>query len=446
MDKSFLLSMALSGFVFAGCNDGSQKLPEAESSTLHVADSKEVIATIYPNQSYSRQISHFFLDLKGWQNLASTPEKAHVYFVDQDMNGVRVNIHGEPNKPAHPASGVVDGSYYEVMITSIKNAQEARGDKPFEIFASKKLQGKESFPDWVKDSNGVIPEKYVELLVDYFKYMNAQGLEIDYLGIDNEINFNEGNITPVKFNQIVNLFRQACIDNDIKMPKIIGPDRYEPMGDVDNCWIEEFMTAGYGDNLDIYGTHYYPNHRYLDKLTYELGLIEDKPFWATEPHWDKAEKRGGLMIAAEEAICALWDQTDNGMEGFMWWAYGTSPVERQYMCEEVSVPIYKAQPIRMDDLDGPDIQTYGKLQSRSFRRGNTLEVYFVNNTATTYKDVAAAVDAKTIDGLITMTVFTESTAAQGGETSTIEPVSTQIFSFTLPPYSMTHFTISLASD
>lgn len=78
------------------------------------------------------------------------------------------------------------------------------------------------------------------------------------------------------------------------MPLIAGPDRYQPMGDVDNCWMKQFVAENRGDCLDIYGMHYYPKHREIfDALKFELSLIGDRPFWATEPHWDAKD---GEMI------------------------------------------------------------------------------------------------------------------------------------------------------
>lgn len=53
------------------------------------------------------------------------------------------------------------------MIASINRAKTARGDKALTIFSSKKLDKKNLFPAWVKDKNGVIPEKYGQMLVDY---------------------------------------------------------------------------------------------------------------------------------------------------------------------------------------------------------------------------------------------------------------------------------------
>ena len=64
------------------------------------------------------------------------------------------------------------------------------------------------------------------------------------------------------------------------MPLIIGPERYQPMGDVTNCWMKLFLAENRGDCLDIYGMHYYPKHREIfDKLEFELSLIGVRRIW-----------------------------------------------------------------------------------------------------------------------------------------------------------------------
>ena len=115
-------------------------------------------AVISPEKYYGRQIKDFFYDLKLNASAINTAAKANEFFVEDGMNGVRVSIYGDATRPAHPEPGKIDESYYTKMIASINRAKTARGDKGLIIGASKKLDGKNSFPDWVKDKNGVAQE------------------------------------------------------------------------------------------------------------------------------------------------------------------------------------------------------------------------------------------------------------------------------------------------
>ena len=123
------------------------------------------------------------------------------------MNGVRVSIYGDETRPAHPSEGVVDESYYTVTLTSLERARVARGTKDFYIFASKKLDGQNSFPAWTKDADGVISTEYVKLLTDYLLFMKNKGYEVDYLAIQNEEQYNEANITAQKHKEIIDALR-----------------------------------------------------------------------------------------------------------------------------------------------------------------------------------------------------------------------------------------------
>lgn len=412
----------------------------------------ETDATIYPEQYYGKVIKDFFLDLKGNLGGVGSDKAANDFFVLDGMNGVRIPVLGSSDRPTHPSAGVVDDSegYYAKLINSINRAKKARGNNEFIIFASKKLNAKESFPDWVKDSNGVIPEQYAIMLADFLSYMKEKNIIIDVLGIDNEENFNEGKITPKKHIQIVDKLKALAIEKGFKMPLIAGPDRYQPMGDVDNCWMKQFVVENRGDCLDIYGMHYYPKHREIfDALKFELSLIGDRPFWATEPHWDAKDGENDMLDYAETAICTLWDQTDLGMDGFMWWSYKRTGDLRGNLMRIISVPIKDARPIVMDDHDGRDTKEKYKLQTRAFRKGNTISVYVINMcnkddiaTAKAYQDYVFGLKTGMIDGEVEYMQWTDDTPVEGVQ-GNAQKIDDSNFSLTLPVRSITYFQFNL---
>lgn len=408
-------------------------------------------AVISPDKFYGKVIKHLFFDLKSNNAAISSLNVANNLFVNDDFDGLRISILGNANRPAHPSEGVIVSKYYQYLINSIKRAQTARGNKELTIFASKKLEGKNSFPDWVKDENGVIPEKYGIMLVDYLLYMKENDIHVDVLAIDNEANFNEGKITPEKHAAVVAYLKEQADLKGFDMPLILGPDRYEPMGNVGSCWLKNFLDANYGSTLDIYGTHYYPSHRYFDKLKYELSLIGDRPFWATEPHWSSPVAAPDMLLHAETAIATLWDQTDLGMDAFMWWAYQRAGSLRGCLMRAVSVPIHGAQPIQMIDHDGVDTFTKGKLQTRAFRKGNTIDVYLINmcakeelGQAVAYKDYEIGLDAEHIDGDVSYVQWTDTSAVEGTNytTTTIDGKKVML---TIPKRSITHLQFQLAN-
>lgn len=409
-------------------------------------------AVIHPEQYYGRVIKNFFLDLKANLGGVGSDKAANDFFVLDGMNGVRIPVLGSSDRPTHPSAGVVDdsGGYYTRLINSVNRAKKARGNNEFIIFASKKLNAKESFPDWVKDANGVIPEQYAIMLADFITYMKEKGIIIDVLGIDNEENFNEGNITPKKHIQIVDRLKALAAEKGFKMPLIAGPERYQPMGDVDNSWMKLFVAENRWDCLDIYGMHYYPKHRAIvDKLEYEFSLIGERPFWATEPHWDAKDGENDMLDYAETAICALWDQTDLGMDGFMWWNYKRAGDLRGNLMRIISVPIKNARPVVMDDHDGRDTKEKYKLQTRAFRKGNVISVYVINMcskddmvAAKAYQDYVFGLERGMIDGEVDYIQWTDDTPVEGME-GKASIVDERNFSLTLPIRSITYFQINL---
>jgi len=409
-------------------------------------------ATIFPDEYYGKVIKHFFFDLKANNAAIGSMDTANDLFVDDDCDGLRISILGNANRPAHPSEGVIVSSYYQYLLKSIKRAQEARGNKELIIFASKKLEGENSFPSWVKDANGIIPEEYGAMLVDYILFMKENGVFIDVLGVDNEANFNEGEITPEKHAEVVAYLKKQAIEKGFTMPLIIGPERYEPMGDVPSCWLKRFFDANCGNTLDIYGTHYYPSHRYFDKLEYELSLIGDRPFWATEPHWSSPQAAPDVLHHAETAICTLWDQTDLGLDAFMWWAYQREGNLRGCLMRDVSVPIHGARPIRMTDQDGESTLTTGKLQTRAFRKGDILHVYLINmcleadlDDAVSYDDYKIGLDSESIDGEVSFVQWTDDSVVEG-TASIATKLTDKMVMLNLPKRSITHLQFRLAKQ
>src|SRR5712671_4681909 len=173
-------------------------------------------------------ITDWGYDIKeGGKAAGLTPSFAQTIFVTDGMTCLRLPIYGDTGNPAHPSSGVVIASYYAEVLTAITNARAARSNVL--LFASKKLQGDTSFPAWVKDSNGIIPLQYALMLADFLQFMQRNGISIDVLGIDNEMQFNEGNITPDKYTQTVDALKDLATSRGFVMPRqLIGPEDYGP--------------------------------------------------------------------------------------------------------------------------------------------------------------------------------------------------------------------------
>src|SRR5262249_4297183 len=149
------------------------------------------------------------------------PALADELFNDIGMNMLRTAVWAAS---AHPAPGVanIDDSVYADDIEAIKNVKAAKPSAT--IFASVKLQRQETCPAWVKRSGEVDADAYSVLLENYIEYMSRRGVTVDWLGVDNESRWNEGNITPTKYNRITSHVEQWCKGHGVKRPGFIAAE------------------------------------------------------------------------------------------------------------------------------------------------------------------------------------------------------------------------------
>ena len=423
----------------------------------YVKTEEKADAVIYPDEPYGRVARYFFFDLKGSAGALTNEQKASLLFGTDGMNGVRIPIYGDAKNGGHTAEGVVGDGIYDKVLSSIANARKYRGTREFYVMASKKLDGKTSFPEWVMDGNrGIDPEKYAVMLMDYLRYMKAQGVEVDVLGIDNETNFNEGGITPEKFAEVVDIVRETAGAEGLKVPQMIGPERYNPELDFSKSWINTLFASGLGDRLDIYGTHYYPKHHktgYFNALTAEFECAQSdrkREFWATEPHWDNDdEAKADMLYHAEQALCAMFDQTDLGLDAFMWWAYPADATLRGQLMRAYSLALYGSQPIRMTDHDGEDTMTRGLLQTRAYIRSDgEVNVFLINMCARTgkagaksYEDYLFEISGTGISGKVNVLQWTDDTP-DSGTSFVVSPEESDRFRLDIPARSITKLTFN----
>jgi O-glycosyl hydrolase len=302
---------------------------------------------------------------------AFTAEDAKIIFGTDGFTCLRIPIWGDVKHPAHPAPGKIVEDFYEPVLNAMKYARAVKPDVIF--FASKRLEGKESWPTWTKDANGVMVEKYTAMLTDYLSFMHKKGFKMDLLGIDNEGEYNDGNITPEKHKAIVAAVKAFCATNGIPMPKIIGPETYGPKPD----WFAGLSRIGGRDSLDFAGTHYYPKWRNPRKFAAWAKAAGGIPLWHTELHWDKLESPKDLLDEAEGANATLFDCTDHGATGFVWWAYTRKGVKGEIE-SALSSSLVHAQPLPVDD--GNPKMNYGSLFTRAFKKEKAITLWAVNNS------------------------------------------------------------------
>ncbi len=358
-----------------------------------------------------------------------TPSLALQLFVTNGMTCLRIPIYGDSVDPAHPAAGTVIGSYYADVLSAITNTMSARTGVV--IFASKKLQGSTSFPAWVKDANGIIPAQYAQMLADFLVFMQTHGVSIDVLGMDNETG-SEGNVTPDKFTQTIDALRVLAASRGFPMPKrFIGPEAYSPNA----SWLSTLLNDGWVGYLDIAGTHYYPDSRPLSALQSFISASSGRPVWQSEVHW-KVDAATDVITQGEQALTTVFDCTDNGVSGFVWWGLALSGIQGD-LEQNLTTSTLHSYPLDMDDADGPDA-TAGSLVTRAFLSGTNLAVWALNNTASNRVSYGFSLDIGTMSGPVAYQQW----SVGGRVTGSTTPASSNLVRVTLLPHTITELTLN----
>lgn len=434
-------------FIFYACSK-TETAPENQNREPENEVQEETFqAHLYTGQTFGRKTRYLFYDLKGRPKGLCDNAIARYVFNTIGMNGIRIPIYGDQANGGHPSEGDVGTGTYDNIISSIRNSLNFVDRDDLILFASKKLDGKTSFPTWVMDEDGINTEKYTGMIMDFLKYMKNEGIEIDVLGVDNEMNFNEGNIDPQRFHEIVTLIKKSCADENIKIPLFIGPELFVPAAVFGNSWLTQCYKSGLQDVIDIYGTHYYPQHHtatFRAALQHEFEITNSdrhREFWATEPHWDNNEAAQSDMLAhAEYAMCAMFDQTDIGMDMFCWWAFQYEGSLRAILMDRLSKCIFLAQPVRLIDHDGEDTMVMGKVQSRAFLSDDgKITAFFINMSGQDFKEYDIVIHDMSSFPEVSACQWTDVTDIYGLKTAT--KVQDDIISFQMPARSITEITI-----
>ncbi len=388
------------------------------------------VAIIQP-EDQRQLITDWAYDIKDASRISGvTPSYAQTLFVTDHMTCLRVPIYGNISTPAHPSSGTVVSSYYTGVLTAMANARAANSNLIF--FASKKLDSTNSFPAWVKNANGVIPAQYAAMLADYLQFMEANGFVMDVFGVDNETEYNEGNITPQTFVSIVDYLRYLSIIRGFTMPRrLVGPETYGP----DPSWVDGVITNGWGDRLDMIGAHYYPEWRPLANLQKMVAAGGSRTAWQTEVHWDALSSPNDVIDEAEQALAAVFDCTDTGLTGFVWWDYLRTGVKGGIE-NRLTTSMIRRRAVAMTDSDGSST-TLRKLITRAYRSETNLAVWVINNTATNYTSYEFDLTTGTIAGSVNFEQWNTTASTTG----TISPIGNTTFSYALPSRTITMFTV-----
>ena len=290
---------------------------------------------ISPLSQVGPKVERWGWDIKAWAERLDTLTEADFLYGQNQANLLRVPVFAT----AHEQDGTINTADYSTEIAAMRNVQRINSE--VEIFASLKLQGANTYPDWLGDgtsawpqSNGTIfgqvverpnPEHYANLLADYVEYLQQFRIEIDYLGINNET---DGALGVNRYIATIDLLEAELINRGVPTEyrsfQYVGPDSFG-LNTTENI-VQNIANQGRLDTVDIVGSHFYPQHISGDEETWEdiSSITSGVPMWHTEVHMPvgNAQYAGDQQQAFRDTLSVLFASNKRGVDSFVWWDTG----------------------------------------------------------------------------------------------------------------------------
>ena len=289
---------------------------------------------INPDVSIGPTILRAGWDIKAWPARLNTVGEARGLYEDVDANFLRIPFF--PN--AHNEDGSVDTSEYDIELAAIRSVLEVNPD--VEIYASVKLMGADTFPDWVSQptadwpaETGRIfgntvdrpnPEHYSSMVLSYLFYLAGEGINVDFLGLNNET---EDAVPADRYIATHDLL-EAQLDSfgltgDIRNFQYVGPDSFGlPTAE---GFVRDVRDAGRLDTIDFVASHYYPQFNSGNESDWQdlSALSGGKPLWHTEFHMPgNTDAINDLSQTVRDSLSVVFASFRNGVDSYIWWDSG----------------------------------------------------------------------------------------------------------------------------
>ena len=284
---------------------------------------------IDPEERTGATVRYFGWDAKLHGNLSNRQKSANWLYGDCPANMMRIPIRPRASTP----DGKVDFNAAETkhdnygpLIDSIKLAQQVNPD--IKIFASTKLFGKNTFPDWMtSNQQGKIfsavvkcpdPKKFAGLITDYFEQLAAEGIKIDFVGLNNEIG---GALTPELYyetaKQLEANLEKSTIAEKLKQFQWIGGEEFGVPSSVKYTKVLKNSPAS--KYVDVVGSHFYPDKQSGSIKSWEALAALGYPTWHTEVHVRRHDSPKENIVAIRDGMCIVFKTNQVGAEGYVWW-------------------------------------------------------------------------------------------------------------------------------
>ena len=318
------------------------------------------------------------------RKVARDPDFARDVFGSGKVSLVRIALRADER--AVDADGHLMPGWYADTVQAVANIRAANPD--VQIYASRSTVGDCEVPDddgrcmdfapslKIGGTYGrVSPWKYGRLLAEYLRYMNANGVPVAVLGIDNEPHANEADLTPARFLRTI---KALDANYGPRLPRLEANSPNNPDPDWWNAVSPDLYRR-----LSISAIHSHPDRWHwrqrqpavqVARIAKAHGLAR----WNTELHWTNIPSPYG---GTSRSVISVLTQLTQGYTAIVWWGYrprssGAATAQIQNAFVDT---IDNSQPVRTRDWDGAAARL-DTLTTRAFLRGGYVYLWVVNDS------------------------------------------------------------------
>lgn len=347
--------------------------------------------TINTDTPIGPQIVRAGWDIKAWPLRLNSAAEARRLYRDVPANFLRIPFFAT----AHNEDGSVNTSAYSDELNAIRAVLRENPD--VEVYASLKLQGGNTYPDWVGQGTndwpaetGRIfgntvdrpnPELFSTMVTDYLSYLKDEGVAIDYLGLNNET---EGALDVERYIATYDLLQPKLASEGITGEygdfEYVGPDSFGlPTAE---RFVDDVRDAGRLDTLDYAASHYYPQHTSgsegdWEDLSQKSGGL---PLWHTEVHMPgNTAAINEISQTVRDSLSVLFASFRNGVDSFIWWeSPNTIDTVREVVKADIISTTLGAAPVFTTPLYDGKGDPDGEALFQAFVDGKEVSLWIVN--------------------------------------------------------------------
>lgn len=352
-----------------------------------------------PERNVGPTVARWGWDLKGNRSLVGSANAARQYFVDLPANLIRIPVLCD----AHYSNGTIETNEYTSIINGLHRIMNANTN--VEVFASLKLEGANTFvgppsesgwitagsAEWPFAGNGQIfgntvakpnPVHYAKVWADFFDHFRANGITINYVGLNNE---SEGALDAARYFDTYDRFKALLTarGHDVSQIKFIAPEGFDPHDSL--AVLEEYASQSRLDTVDIIGTHAYPTHsnHTRDLWRKKRSAAGNTNLWHTEIHMNPATTGNGVPFAENtgrmrQGMAVLFAANMEGVDSFVWWQGGTSTANiDKILKRKLVLTMTHATPVASPYFDEHPANADTPLY-QAYRQGGQLWLWLAN--------------------------------------------------------------------